>query len=753
MTVRQVHYTSCEDGLEGIQGFQISAMTPGTPRQLVELAVRASAYEPSPGLIGRLGHDDLTAFPIAFGYLPSGRGAALFQSRYAGADFTGRMGNYFAHALLLDDAERELGDALPIDLWHGPVWMDTRASGKDLPEVTALLPGHAATASSTRRFLDRPGATAHLERVLGATQRALATERDRLVLVVPDDEVAAQWIAALCRSLPRALGLRVSFVTYTARPEESAALVSCTTPDVRLPAYGDFTAIDLTAGVSPAQDGTRYAAALARLWERDEVAAALDLAAQVTPAVTAAELDVLAVLLELAFDLPVAVPPGESLLVDAVQFAVDRMPKRLPGHAWSRIADQVQDGGGPANPAAWSAALRTAWQQGEPVPATLFGTYFVAVLRGAERRLWLPTLSTADLTDVAENVVLPELAGPSSAALGEWLSEQPELLDALVRVLEQRLVDPQEACRLAATLPLAAAQLLTKKAGEQIRLLTDLVLARHGALDRVEVAVAATRRGSGEVRHLGAVLWPEDPTTDDCLRLLRHLPPEALVDSGLATRITARVLSLASYDRASAKEKQLVEALLDSPVAARLPQHKLAELEAARLVTHFHRSAPGPGSELAVLSGIETAAALQGEIGQRLLVSIASFVMRGDPKIHKGLFGAAVTEHGSVFLPSYQEAARTVLATAPARQVAAVVVAWFDATGPSTRDRLVNDTLATALRKRKRKHLDRIGSALRPMADALGVAAPKPNWARWWQSWRVRHERRGLLALLGLRKR
>jgi hypothetical protein len=33
------------------------------------------------------------------------------------------------------------------------------------------------------------------------------------------------------------------------------------------------------------------------------------------------------------------------------------------------------------------------------------------------------------------------------------------------------------------------------------------------------------------------------------------------------------------------------------------------------------------------------------------------------------------------------------------------------------------------------------------MADVLGVSPPKPNWNRWWHSWRMRHERRGLLSL------
>jgi hypothetical protein len=746
MTVRQLHYTSCEDGLEGIQGFQVSAMTPGTPRPLVELAVRASAYEPGPGLVGRLHEHDLSAFPVAFGYAAAGRGAAVFQSRYTGADFTGRMGNYFAHALLFDDVERELGDVLPIDLWRSQEWVDSRITGSALPELTSFRPGDEANEANTRRFVLTGGDTNALEQVISGTQRALSGGRGRLVLVVPDDRSAALWVAATCRSLPHPLCLDVSFTTYTARPEESGALLSCTTPDVRLPAYGDFTTIDLTSQPRRDLGGTRYASAIALLWERDAVGAALALANQVEPHLTAAELDTFAVLLEMAYDLPVSTHPDQEMVLAAARLAAGRLPGGLPEHVWERIGDAVQDAGGPADLVGWSEVLRTARHRHEPVPAKLFGAYFVAAL-DSQDRLWLPELSSADLDDIAENVVLPSLRASPPASVVRRLCEQRPLLGALARVLERKLADQDEIARLATKLPPELARALDAGASERTRLLVDLVLVRSGDRDPVRVVMDPTRRDSVDWRRFGSVLWPQDPSPEDAVRLLRLLPAQVVIGSGLGTRIVAGALDLASRDGMGAKEAKLVDELLNSPVAVQLERTDRVGLEAARRIAYLRSSTPGGGSVQVVLSALEAARSADTELGRRLVATAAAFVLRADNRLHRDLLDATLDAHAAVFLPAYREAAREHLAGAPPRQVAAVVAAWRGLAGRSTRDLLIEETLAQALRKRRRKHLDKIGADLQPMADVLGVSPPKPNWNRWWHSWRMRHERRGLLSL------
>ncbi|GAA1312393.1 hypothetical protein [Saccharothrix xinjiangensis] len=760
MAVRQLHYTSCEDGLEGVRGFQVSAMTPGTPRQLVELAIRSGAYEPGPALVGRWGSADPGGFPVSFGFVPVGRAGVVFRSRYAGADFTGRMGNYFAHSLLFDDVERELEGLLPIDLWRSRGWADGRAAGVELPELASLVPGDDAGPENTLRFA--AGRAAGLERVLGATQRALVAGRGRLVLVVPDDRTAALWVAATCRSLPHPLGLAVSFTTYTARPEESAALVNCTTPDVRLPAYGDFTAIDLTSEPPPDPHGTRYASAVAQLWERHETPAALRLAGEARPALAAADLEVFAVLLELAFDLPVRDPAGQELLLAAARMAVERVTGRLSAAAWGRLSDQVRDGGGPVDVAGWSEVLRAARDRREAVPAELFGAYFIAALSGGVppggatpggggapvgERPWLPELSAADLEDVAENVVVPALAAPSPHPALTRLAGHRALVDALIRVLERRLVNPREIARLATTTPPEVARLLAGRGTDRIRLLADLVLARNGVLDPVRVMLDGTRAQHVDWRLFGPVLWPGDPSAEDAVRLVRQVRPRVLADSGLAARIVARALDRVSADESTPADGRLVDELLRSPLAALLERHDHTSLDAARKISDLRRSAPGRGGERVLLSALAAAGSLPEALGGRLVAAAASFVLRADPALHRDLLSRALDEHSRVFLPAYREAVRADLADAPPHRIAAVIVAWRGLERPHTHDLLVEETLPDALRKRRGRFLDQVGGALQAIANGIDVKPPKGGWGRWWQRWRTMHERRGLLSL------
>ncbi|QUF03858.1 hypothetical protein KCV87_31595 [Actinosynnema pretiosum subsp. pretiosum] len=749
--IRQLHYTSCEDGLEGIQGFQVSALTPGTPKQLAELAVRASTYEPGPALVGRLADQDLDGFPVAFGYAVSGSGAALFQSRYAGADFTGRVGNYFAHALLFDDAERELGNLLPIDLWRARAWAFSRDGGPELPVVTSLAPGDETSREGALRFATAPDATTGLQLVLSGTQRVLVAGRGRLVLVVPDDRTAALWIAVVCRSLPRPLALAVSFTTYTARPEECGALLGCTTQDVRLPSYGDFTAIDLTGRRPGGGAVTRYAQVISRLWERDEVGSALDLASCATPPLAAAELDPFAVLLEVVLDLPAEAELGEELLLAAVRLAVDRLVERLPEHAWERIADTVRGLGGPVDLAGWSDVLRTALQRGEEVPAKLLGAYFTAALASREK-LWLPDLAPAALADVAEDVLLPALSvSPLPAVLERSTGHRP-LLDALAGTLELRLADQRELVRLASVAPVELTRVLAAVRGKRTGLLVDLVRARNGDLDPVRVVTALGRQDVVDWQPLGAILWPHDPSAEESVRLLRQVPVDVLVDSGIGARMVARALDRAGRDGLDPKEAGLVGELLSSPVAARLEQVDRAGLDAARRIADLRNSTPGRDAVQHVLDALSVASEAPGEVAHRLVAAAASFVLRATPRLHRDLLDAALDEHARLFLPVYRAAACTRLADAPPREIAGVVAVWQGLPSRSLRERLVEDTLAEALRKRRAKHLDKVGSELLPQANVLGMSAPKPNWPRWWQQWRVRHERRGLLSFFSRRK-
>ncbi|HEU5474852.1 MAG TPA: hypothetical protein VFV67_29765 [Actinophytocola sp.] len=755
MTVHQLHYTSCEDGLEGIQGFQISAMTPGSPKPLVDLAVRASAYEVGPGLIARLEDADRSTFPVAFGYLPSGPGATLFQSRYIGSDFTGRTGNYFAHALLLNDAERELHGVLPIDMWRSPTWVHTRQNGTTLPAVTGLTPGSATDAASTDRFLREPGRLDRLTHVITAGQRLLCGDRGRLVLVVPDDHTAALWLAALCRSLPRALGLEISFVTYTSRPEDTAVRVACTTPDVRLPSYGDFTAIDLTGSSLPEGEATRYAGILARLWRTGGAPAAIDLAERVTPPLLGTELEAFAVLLECGAGPSAATTPSaEPLLLDAARLAVDRLPGTLTADGWRRIGELLTDGGGPTDLRSWAEVLQSAAQRSEPLPAALLGAYYVAALADP-LSLWLPRLTAEELDEVADNAVLPALTGSRSAAIRDRLGTQRDLVQALVRVLRRRLADDAEFWRLATTLTPPAARLVRQVAPDgPPALLADVVLARDGQGDRVAVLTKAVAHGSTDWSRLGEVLWPAEPSTADATHAVRKLQLDVLRGTGLLSRTTARLVRLIERDELGPKELALVEDLLDDRIVGELRPADRTLLGAARTIDYFRRNTPDQRLERVVEESLDLLDTLPPPIADRMLTGIAEFTLRADAPLHRDLLMLMLETGDRRFRTAYRDLARARLAKAQPNQVAPVIVIWWSLPNGRARQQLINETLPDAVARRRSKHLDAIGNLLSSTANklAIDVPAPKGNWRTWWKSWRSVHERRGLLQLLGLRK-
>jgi hypothetical protein len=752
MTMHQLYYTSCENGLEGIQGFQVSAMTRGAPKPLVELAVRTSAYEVGPGLAAQGSGTDLDAFPVAFGYVPSGPAATLFQSRYTGSDFTGRTGNYFAHALLLEDVERELSGALPIDMWRSPTWVHTRHNGTDLPALDTIAPGGTTSPATVRQFLSESGRIGRLALMVSALQRVLASGRGRVVLVVPDDQTAALWLAALCRSFPRALGLGISFLTYTSRPEDSGVLVSCTTPDVHLPAYGDFTVVDMTSDDPPGDEPARYAALLARLWAASDVASAILPANRVSPPLAAMELDAFAVLVECSDEATVPPRATEPLLLDAVELAVERVPGLLSEAGWQQFARLLGDAGGPVDLTRWSGVLQEATRRQGPVSADLLSAYYVAALVAPEQ-LWLPTLDDTQLEHVATHSVLPAMTGTGPAVPLDRLAEHTNLCDATARVLERRLTVPDELVTLVTTLaPRAATLLRERRPSGRVAMLVELVLARAGKGDRVSSLFRVATGGELDWSCLGAALWPDEPSTQEAAQALRTLPVEVLIQTRLLNRIAERVRRQADQDALGAEHTHLVDALLDPRVAAGLPPADVAVLKAAKLIGHLRQATPRNEPGRTALDGLELYRSLPPNIGGRLFNNLAAFILRADAAQHRDLLEMSLSAGGEPFLAAYGERACVKLAKASPNYVAPVIVMWWSLSDTRARQQLINETLATALKRRKAKQLDKIGDLLKPTANKFTISVPEPSgsWTKWWKTWRSTHQRRGFLSLLGL---
>lgn len=775
MTVRQLHYTSCEHGLEGIQGFQVRAATPGAPADLTSLAVRVSTYQPGPGLTRQMTEDDLAAFPVAFGYAPAAEGATLFQSRYAGRDFTGRMGNYFAHCLLLDDPIRDLHDVLPIDFYRSPLWTDHSTGGTELAPLRNVPPGPSRhTAVISEVLGDQAGAptlVALLAQVIGA----LATGRGGLVLRVTDDRQAALWLAAISRCLPRALAMRLSFVTYTSRPEEQDLLISCTTPDVRVSGY-DRTVIDVsgTAGGQPPRDApgrfSEVAVAAAAAGRLDEL---LELVQRAEPAATAGELDTAATVAAAALRLS---QPDltEADLLDAISFAADRLPGGMPAVAWQVVTQRSVQLGGPQDLGRWADVLRAATRPGAPhaeVPAAVLSRYLVAALRaaGGGAPSWLPELSESDLYDVAQDVVLPQLCDRPPADLLRQIGGHRQLRGAVVAVLERRLTgDPGALAELAAGLAPQAAETLAGAVGQApaVRRLLELIKAREGGVDRVAVFVAshadlAVRGVLGE-RELAALIWPaaQPPTAGDGVTLVRRAGAELLVNSGLAGRLAELVIAALTGGRSGPDELELAVELARSPVLDRLDERIAEEVvaiaHAARLAALATAGGPARAIEQAYRTAVTQLVEVTGAVATHLLDATARvMVAASDPNAQLYMLDDVLTEGPDELYAAYRRVATAALAADSPERLALIIAVWR-CVRRRPPDELLRDVLAAGLKRRRRKDLDRVGEqfehphgALRSLIrdSKLGRTA---DWAHWWQQWRLEHERRGMFGKLGL---
>jgi hypothetical protein len=253
---------------------------------------------------------------------------------------------------------------------------------------------------------------------------------------------------------------------------------------------------------------------------------------------------------------------------------------------------------------------------------------------------------------------------------------------------------------------------------------------------------------------LGEVIWPDDLATAEATRVVERLHAEVLRETGLHARIMARLLRQVERDELGPKEIRLADALLDVRVAGELPAADRAVLDAVRMIHDFRQSSPRRHAEQAVLASMAAVGALPQSIGDRLVDSIAAFMLRADGLPHQEMLVAALQARNSRFLTTYRDRAKALLAKAAPSRVASTIVIWWTVPDNRVRQQLVNETLADAVGGRRSKHLDQIGDLLASMANRLAVNVPEPkgSWRTWWKSWRSVNERRGVLGFLGLRK-
>ncbi|MEU6032762.1 GTPase-associated protein 1-related protein [Streptomyces tauricus] len=270
MTLSQLHYTSAPPGPGG-SGFRFTAVSEDVPQGVLREAEQLIGYEPPRDSPARPDAGELADFPTAFSFSElSDGGRLLSRSVYTGVDYSGRWGNFHAHALHLPAGVRLPDGALPITAWESRRWGRTTPDGGrpepiDRFEPSGLMRQEALVAFAASRA-DR------LAAVL-ADVRAVADDpgAGQVVLVERDSAAVAQWIALACAALPREQAHRLTFTTYTRRPVQARQQIIGALPSSETVAYGHRHRVhDCTRPPAPAPAAGAvtdpWAEVCARVW-------------------------------------------------------------------------------------------------------------------------------------------------------------------------------------------------------------------------------------------------------------------------------------------------------------------------------------------------------------------------------------------------------------------------------------------------------------------------------------------------------
>lgn len=279
----QLHYTSARRGPTGRSGFQFVAETPGLPDGMRARVTPHLSYRPPPEAPLSPADDELDQFPVSLLYDRVDGRPLLLRCRYLGRDYSGRYGNFFAHAVVAEPDELE--GVRPAELWHARLWSDSPASETDLPEVDDIVPDEGLDPESLAAWLasasdeERGDAYERLARIVDAVVTVLGRGHGRVVLVSSDIELVARWIAVVSYSLPVAAASALSFVTYSADPDGAPQRLVGTTPDVWASAQRASPSFPLERPVQGADEAGRFARTVAACW-RDADFAGLDALAE-----------------------------------------------------------------------------------------------------------------------------------------------------------------------------------------------------------------------------------------------------------------------------------------------------------------------------------------------------------------------------------------------------------------------------------------------------------------------------------------
>ncbi|MFC7979324.1 GTPase-associated protein 1-related protein [Streptomyces cinereoruber] len=234
MSLPQMHYTSAPPGPDG-SGFRFTAVTPGVAPSVLREAEQLIGYEPPRDAPSRPSPSDLALFPEMFSHTRLSDGSGLLsRTVYTGADYSGRWGNFHAHAVHLADGGRLPGDLPPIAAWGAPEWADRTPEGgapSPLDAFTPVLPA-GIRAELSAFAADR---VPWLAAVLADLRRLVEDPHaPQVVLAEEDTRRIAHWVMLASTALPRDSARELTFTTYTRRPQQARQqLVGVRPEDVR----------------------------------------------------------------------------------------------------------------------------------------------------------------------------------------------------------------------------------------------------------------------------------------------------------------------------------------------------------------------------------------------------------------------------------------------------------------------------------------------------------------------------------------
>ncbi|MFI1933388.1 GTPase-associated protein 1-related protein [Streptomyces sp. NPDC020330] len=269
MSLAQVHYTSSAPGDEETAG-RFTAVGPGVSGALLAEIEPLVRYELPGGVPARPSDDELRALPQAFGYFVLSDGSRLV-ARSAAVRDTDRAGSgvrFHAHAVRLPPGVPLPDDRLPVETWRSPHWVAATPGGP-VPDPLTPPPGPAAVSEGLDDFAVSRGPW--LAAVLADLRRASdaeAAEGRPVVLVERQCADVARWLGLASVTLPRESAERLTFTTYTRRPESSTSRVVGVLPEDAEAARAAGLRVHTCAGPLPADGGPvdAWAATAARVW-------------------------------------------------------------------------------------------------------------------------------------------------------------------------------------------------------------------------------------------------------------------------------------------------------------------------------------------------------------------------------------------------------------------------------------------------------------------------------------------------------